>query len=84
MYHRSQHHRSLDYCSHIWRAAAPTSWSILDASLSHRRTVGGPSLFYRYSNRFFSSELTSIIPALSKPARCTRGSSSSHPKAVVL
>nr|CAH7743013.1 unnamed protein product [Callosobruchus chinensis] len=51
--------------------------------LSHR-PVGDVSLFYRYSNEFCSSELTSIIPPLSKPARCTRGTSSSHPKAVVL
>nr|CAH7763468.1 unnamed protein product [Callosobruchus chinensis] len=94
---------SLEYCSHIWGAAAPTSLSILDAvqrrairligdpvltchlqPLSHRRAVGDLSLFYRYSNGFCSSELTSIIPPLSKPARCTRGTSSSHPKAVVL
>nr|CAH7731198.1 unnamed protein product [Callosobruchus chinensis] len=27
--------------------------------------------------------LTSIIPPLSKPARCTRGTSSTHPKAVI-
>nr|CAH7757288.1 unnamed protein product [Callosobruchus chinensis] len=52
--------------------------------LSHRRAVGDPSLFYRYSNGFCSSQLTSIIPPLFKPARCTRGTSSSHPKAVVL
>nr|CAH7743935.1 unnamed protein product [Callosobruchus chinensis] len=52
--------------------------------LSHRRAVGNLSLFCRYSNRFCSSELTSIIPPLSKPARCTRGTSSSHPRAVVL
>nr|CAH7726544.1 unnamed protein product [Callosobruchus chinensis] len=52
--------------------------------LSHRRAVGDLSLFYRYSTGFCSSELTSIIPPLSKPARCTRGTSSSHPKAVVL
>nr|CAH7721562.1 unnamed protein product [Callosobruchus chinensis] len=52
--------------------------------LSHQRAVGDLSLFYRYSNGFCSSELTSIIPPLSKPARCTRGTSSSHPKAVVL
>nr|CAH7715692.1 unnamed protein product [Callosobruchus chinensis] len=47
--------------------------------LSHRRrrAVGHLSLFYRYSNRFCSSELTSINPPLS-----TRGTS--HPKAVVL
>nr|CAH7751449.1 unnamed protein product [Callosobruchus chinensis] len=50
---------------------------------SHRRAVGDLSLFYRYSNGFCSSELTSIIPPLSKPVRCTRGTSS-HPKAVVL
>nr|CAH7750792.1 unnamed protein product [Callosobruchus chinensis] len=75
---------SLEYCSHIWGAAAPTTLSILDAPLFHRRAVGDLSLFYRYSNGFCSSELTSIIPPLSKPARCTRGTSSSHPKAVVL
>nr|CAH7727975.1 unnamed protein product [Callosobruchus chinensis] len=32
------------------------------------RLVGDLSLFYRYSNGFCSSELTSIIPPLSKPA----------------
>nr|CAH7734502.1 unnamed protein product [Callosobruchus chinensis] len=94
---------SLEYCSHIWGAAAPTTLSILDAfqrrairligdpaltchlqPLSHRRrrAVGDLSLFYRYSNGFCSFELTSIIPPLSKPTRCTR--SSSHCKAVVL
>nr|CAH7762513.1 unnamed protein product [Callosobruchus chinensis] len=52
--------------------------------LSQRRAVGDLSLFYRYSNGFCSSELTSIIPSLSKPARCTCGTSSSYPKAVVL
>nr|CAH7759076.1 unnamed protein product [Callosobruchus chinensis] len=52
--------------------------------VSHRRAVGDLSLFYRYSNGFCSSELSGIIPPLSKPARCTRGTSSSHPKAVVL
>nr|CAH7748195.1 unnamed protein product [Callosobruchus chinensis] len=52
--------------------------------LSHPwRAVGDISLFYRYSNGFCSSELTSIIPPLFMPARCTRGTSSSHPKAVV-
>nr|CAH7717434.1 unnamed protein product [Callosobruchus chinensis] len=52
--------------------------------LFHLRVVGDLSLFYRYSNVFCSYELTFIIPPLSKPARCTRGTSSSHPKAVVL
>nr|CAH7759058.1 unnamed protein product [Callosobruchus chinensis] len=75
---------SLEYCSHIWGAAAPTTLSILDAPLSHRRAIDDLSLFYRYSNGFCSSELTSLIPPLSKPAKCTRGTSSSHPKAVVL
>nr|CAH7729619.1 unnamed protein product [Callosobruchus chinensis] len=32
--------------------------------LSHRRAVGDPSLFYRYSNGFCSSELTSISPPI--------------------
>nr|CAH7730749.1 unnamed protein product [Callosobruchus chinensis] len=96
---------SLEYCSHILGAAAPTTLSIFDAvqrrairligdpaltchlqPLSHRRrrAVGDLSLFYRYSNGFCSSKLTSIIPPLFKPARSTRGTSSSHPKAVVL
>nr|CAH7714290.1 unnamed protein product [Callosobruchus chinensis] len=48
--------------------------------LSHRRAVGDLSLFYRYSN---GSELTSVIPPLSKPARCTHGTSSSHPKTII-
>nr|CAH7733931.1 unnamed protein product [Callosobruchus chinensis] len=42
-----------------------------NASLSHRRAVGDLSLFCRYSDGFCSSELISIIPPLSKPARCT-------------
>nr|CAH7767152.1 unnamed protein product [Callosobruchus chinensis] len=94
--YKAQIRPSLEYCSHIWGAAAPTTLSILDAvqrrairligdpaltcdlqPLSHRRAVGDLSLFYRYSNGFCSSELTSIIPPLSKPARCTRGTSSS-------
>nr|CAH7767799.1 unnamed protein product [Callosobruchus chinensis] len=90
---------SLEYCSHIWGAAAPTTLSILDAvqrrairfigdpaltchlqPLSHRRALGDLSLFYRYSNGFCSSELTSIIPPLSKPARCTRGTALLTPR----
>nr|CAH7719317.1 unnamed protein product [Callosobruchus chinensis] len=42
--------------------------------LSHRRAVGGLSFFYRYSNRFCSSELASIIPPLSKPSSYARRS----------
>nr|CAH7722556.1 unnamed protein product [Callosobruchus chinensis] len=94
---------SLEYCSHIWGAAAPTTLPILDAvqirairligdpaltfhlqPLSHRCAVRDLSLFYPFLKGFCSSELTSIIPPVSKPARCTRGTSSSHPKAVVL
>nr|CAH7739065.1 unnamed protein product [Callosobruchus chinensis] len=100
--YKAQIRPSLEYCSHIWGAAAPTTLSILDAvqrravrligdpaltchlqPLSHRRAVADLSRFYRYSNGFCSSERTSIIPLLSKPSRCTRGTSS-HPKAVVL
>nr|CAH7767435.1 unnamed protein product [Callosobruchus chinensis] len=96
---KAQIRPSLEYCSHIWGAAVPTTLSILDAvqrrairligdpavtchlqPLSHRCAVGDLSFFYRYSNGFCSSELTSLIPPLSKPARCTRGTSSSHPK----
>nr|CAH7715363.1 unnamed protein product [Callosobruchus chinensis] len=87
--YKAQIRPSLEYCSHIWGDAAPTTLSILDAvqkrairligdpaltchlqPLSHRRAVGDLSLFYRYSNGFCSSDLTSIIPPLSKPARC--------------
>nr|CAH7712430.1 unnamed protein product [Callosobruchus chinensis] len=101
--YKAQIRPSLEYCSYIWGAAAPTTLSILDAvqrrairligdpaltchlqPLSHRRAVGDLSLFYQYSNGFCFSELTSIIPPLSKTARCARGTSSSHPKAVVL
>nr|CAH7725935.1 unnamed protein product [Callosobruchus chinensis] len=83
---------SLEYCSHIWGAAAPTTLSILNTVQkranrliggpaltcrlqppSHRRAVGDLSLFYRYSNGFCSSEMTSIVPPLSRSARCTRG-----------
>nr|CAH7749148.1 unnamed protein product [Callosobruchus chinensis] len=92
--YKAQIRPSLEYWSHIWGAASPTTLSIFDAvqrreirligdpaltchlqPLSHRRTVGDLSLFYRYSNGFCSSELTSIIPPLS---------SSPHPSAVVL
>nr|CAH7761722.1 unnamed protein product [Callosobruchus chinensis] len=100
--YKAQIRHRLEYCSHIWGAAVPTTLPILDAvqrrvirligdpaltchlqPLSHRRAVGELSLFYRYSNGFCSSELTSIIPQLSKPAGCTRGTSS-HTNAVVL
>nr|CAH7769769.1 unnamed protein product [Callosobruchus chinensis] len=76
--YKAQIRPSLEYCSHIWGAAASTTLSILDAvqrrairligdpsltchlqPLSHRRAVGELSLFYHYSNRFCSSELTS-------------------------
>nr|CAH7719681.1 unnamed protein product [Callosobruchus chinensis] len=102
MLYKAQTRPSLEYFSHIWGAAAPTTLSTLDAvqrrairlivdpaltchiqPLSHWRAVGGLSLFYRHSNGFCSSELTSIIPPLSKSVRCTRGTSS-HPKDVVL
>nr|CAH7752486.1 unnamed protein product [Callosobruchus chinensis] len=50
--------------------------------LSHQRAIGDLSLFYQYSNGFCSSELTSMVPPHFKPARCTRGTSSSHPRAL--
>nr|CAH7723070.1 unnamed protein product [Callosobruchus chinensis] len=102
--YKGQIRPSLEYCSHIWGAAAPTTLSIIidavqrratrligDPALTcyllplfHRHAVGELSLFYRYLNGFCSSELTSIIPPLSKPARCTRGTFSSLPRAVIL
>nr|CAH7735140.1 unnamed protein product [Callosobruchus chinensis] len=97
--YKAQIRPSLEYCSHIWGATLSILDAVQRRAirligdpaltchlqpLSHRRAVGNLSLFYRYSNGFCSSELTSIIPPLSKPARCTHGTSSSHPKAVVL
>nr|CAH7749246.1 unnamed protein product [Callosobruchus chinensis] len=74
--YKAQIRPSLEYCSHIWGAAVPTTLSILDAvkrrairligdssltchlqPLSHRRSVGDLSLFYRYSNGFCSYQL---------------------------
>nr|CAH7753595.1 unnamed protein product [Callosobruchus chinensis] len=52
--------------------------------LSHRHAIGDLSLLYRYSNGFCPSELSSIISPLSKLARSTRGTSSSHLKVVIL
>nr|CAH7724120.1 unnamed protein product [Callosobruchus chinensis] len=52
--------------------------------ISHRRAVGVLQLFCRYSNGVCFSELTSVVPPLTKPARCTGGAASSLPKAVVL
>nr|CAH7765219.1 unnamed protein product [Callosobruchus chinensis] len=52
--------------------------------LSHWRSVGDVPLFYQDSKGFCSSELTSIIPPLTEPARYTCVASSSHPKAAVL
>nr|CAH7747813.1 unnamed protein product [Callosobruchus chinensis] len=97
--YKAQIRPSLEYCSHIWRAAAPTILSVLngvqrrairligDPALTFspvRCAVGDLSLFYRCSNGFCSSKLTSIIPSLSKPARYTCRTCSCHPKAVVL
>nr|CAH7717157.1 unnamed protein product [Callosobruchus chinensis] len=86
--YKAQIRPSLEYCSHIWGAAAAATLSILDAvqrraiqligdpvltchlqPLSRHRAVGDLSLFYLYSNGFCSSELTSIVPPLSKPSR---------------
>nr|CAH7733039.1 unnamed protein product [Callosobruchus chinensis] len=101
--YKAQIRPSLEYCSLIWGAAAPTTLSKLGAVqrranrltgnpvltchlqlLSNRCAVGDLSLFYRYSNVFCSSELTSIIPPLVEPARCSPGTCSYHPKAVLL
>nr|CAH7753253.1 unnamed protein product [Callosobruchus chinensis] len=81
--YKAQIRPSLEYCSHIWGAAAPTNLSILHAvqrrairfigdpaltchlqPLSHRREARDLSLFYRYSNGFFSYELTPVVPPL--------------------
>nr|CAH7746209.1 unnamed protein product [Callosobruchus chinensis] len=90
--YKAQIRPSLEYCSHIWEAVAPTTLTILDAVQRRAiRLIGDPaltchlqSLSHQHSNGFCSSELSSIIPPFIEPARCSRGSSSSHPKAVVL
>nr|CAH7719998.1 unnamed protein product [Callosobruchus chinensis] len=70
---------SLEYCSHIWGAAAPTTLSILDAVQRRAiRLICDPALTCHLQ------PLTSINSPLSKPARCTLGTSSSHHRAVVL
>nr|CAH7725538.1 unnamed protein product [Callosobruchus chinensis] len=94
---KDQMRPSLECCSHIWGNAAPTTLPILDEVQRRAiRLLGDPELtchlqplshlspFYRYSNGFCSSELTSLISPLTEPTRCTRGTSSSHPKEVVL
>nr|CAH7718262.1 unnamed protein product [Callosobruchus chinensis] len=88
--HKAEIRPILKYCSHIWGAVQRRAIRLIGdpiltyhlQPLSHRRTVGDLSLFYGHSNGFCSSDLTSIITPLSKPARCTCGTS--HPKAVVL
>ena len=99
----SQIRPGLEYCSHIWGAASPTTLGILDSiqrrafrliddpvaanrlpSLSHRRTVGDLSLFYRYFNGFCSEELSTIVPPLVTHNRATRGALHSHPFTVQL
>nr|CAH7719578.1 unnamed protein product [Callosobruchus chinensis] len=98
--HHPTFSRYIEYCWHIWGATAPITLSILDAvqrrairlignlpppaAFSPACCIGDLSHFYGYSNGFCSSELTPIIPPLSKPARCNRETSSSHPRAVVL
>nr|CAH7727882.1 unnamed protein product [Callosobruchus chinensis] len=72
---KAQIRPSLEYCSHIWGAAAPNTLSIFDAVQRRAiRLFGDPGLTCHLQP----------LPPLSKPARCTRGTSSSHPRAVVL
>ncbi|CAH1980498.1 unnamed protein product [Acanthoscelides obtectus] len=63
---------SLECCLHVWGAAAPTSLSMLDATLSHWRAVGDIALFYRYANGLCSSELSPTMPPRNVPAKQTR------------
>nr|CAH7751861.1 unnamed protein product [Callosobruchus chinensis] len=96
--YKAQIRPSLEYCSDIWGAAAPATRAILDAVKRRAiRLIGDTALTcplqplitgvrlvtFPYSTDI-QTELIPIIPPLSKSARCTRGTSSSHPKAVVL
>ena len=47
--------------------------------LSHRRSVGDLSIFYRYFNGHCSQEIRDIIPVLLRRVRTTRSSTHSHP-----
>ncbi|CAH2014869.1 unnamed protein product, partial [Acanthoscelides obtectus] len=100
--YKAQIRPSLEYCSHVWGAAALTTLSMLDAvqrrvirliddssltdslgTLSHRPAVGDLALFYRYTNGFCSSDLSSMMPPRDVPARHTRLTLESHPNRLV-
>ena len=52
--------------------------------LSHRRSVGDLSIFYRYFNGHCSQEIRDIIPVPLRRVRTTRSSTHSHPFQVSL
>ena len=52
--------------------------------LSHRRSVGDFSFFYRYFNGHCSQEIRDIIPVPLRHVRTTRSSAHSHPSQVSL
>ncbi|CAH2007806.1 unnamed protein product [Acanthoscelides obtectus] len=71
--YKAQIRPSLEYCSHVWGAAAPTTLFRLDAV--HRRAVRliddcslTDTLFYRYTNELCSSELSSMMSQLLFPS----------------
>nr|CAH7747077.1 unnamed protein product [Callosobruchus chinensis] len=77
---------SLEYCSHIWGAAAPTTLFILDAVQRRAiRLIGGPVLTCRLqplSHLLVTSRSsTRYSNGLSKSARC---GTSSHSRTVAL
>nr|CAH7741169.1 unnamed protein product [Callosobruchus chinensis] len=51
--YKAQIRPSLEYCSHIWGAAAPTTWSILDAVQRRSfRLVGDPASTCHFKQLF--------------------------------
>ena len=95
----SQIRPCLEYCSHVWGAAPPSTLSILDSSQKRairliidpvffRRllvdVLWEPFLSYRYFHRFCSEELASIIPPLAVRNRVTRELVHMHPYTVQL
>ena len=90
----------LEYGSHVWGAAPPSTLSILDFIQKKAiRLIDDPvlaerlpslahrravCLFYRYFHRFCSEELASTIPPLAVRDRVTRGVVHMHPYTVQL
>nr|CAH7750789.1 unnamed protein product [Callosobruchus chinensis] len=76
---------SLEDCSHIWVTAVPTTLSILDAVQKRAiRLIGEPALTCHHQPLSHQRAVGDFYDLHNFAARCTRGTSSFHPKAVIL